>query len=207
MWSTLLTSNARDNLSPQRRGGADRILVCLYNITLLFLLFVPFSHSGEIYRWKDDKGVIHVTDDRSNIPAKYWEEERVKKEKLQDSSDTNVPMSKPAETPRTETPKEESGSKELFGDYPLEWWVSSFNEIKKNIADTEDKLDRERGFVSVFEGGRSYGKFFSKAEIAQYESYSADIPLSEERLRNLRSELAELQRKAAIYGVPRRVRE
>ncbi len=36
------------------------------------LFFLPlFSFAGEIYRWIDDKGVVHFTDDLSQIPAQY----------------------------------------------------------------------------------------------------------------------------------------
>ena len=44
-----------------------RILV----LSLLFLLTcVAFSHSA-VYRWTDDKGVVHFTDDYSQIPQKH----------------------------------------------------------------------------------------------------------------------------------------
>jgi hypothetical protein len=39
---------------------------------LLWLFFLPlFSFAGEIYRWIDEKGVVHFTDDLSQIPAQY----------------------------------------------------------------------------------------------------------------------------------------
>jgi predicted nucleic acid-binding Zn-ribbon protein len=44
---------------------------------ICFLLFFIFfltpsvSFSGEIYRWTDEKGTVHFTDDPSNIPERY----------------------------------------------------------------------------------------------------------------------------------------
>lgn len=47
---------------------------------LLFSLFLkaPYSSSEEVYRWTDEKGTIHFTDDASKIPERYRREtERV----------------------------------------------------------------------------------------------------------------------------------
>jgi len=40
---------------------------------ILFTLFLhnPYSFSGEIYRWTDEKGTVHLTDDPSQIPERY----------------------------------------------------------------------------------------------------------------------------------------
>ena len=39
-------------------------------ILALLLLFPAFSHA-DIYRWEDDAGTLHFTDDPSNIPSAY----------------------------------------------------------------------------------------------------------------------------------------
>ncbi len=188
------------NYLPQRRRENLILLV------LFFLVFPFLSDAAEIYRWTDDDGVIHVTDDRSQIPAKYWEEERVKKEEIKSSPSEAQPVKPAATSKPTETP-EEGDIREMFGDYPLEWWIYKFRDIRKNIAESQERVDREKNFVTVFEGGRRYGKIYTKEEIAQYESYKADIQVTEENLKNLNEELEELQRKARIYGVPKKFTE
>lgn len=35
------------------------------------LLMIPFLIHAEVYKWIDDKGTIHFTDDNSNVPEKY----------------------------------------------------------------------------------------------------------------------------------------
>lgn len=185
---------------PQRRR--ENLIV-----VVLFILIFPFlSNAAEIYRWTDDDGVIHVTDDRSQIPAKYWEEERVKKEEIKPSTNETQPVKPAAISKPTETP-EEGDIREMFGDYPLEWWIYKFRDIRKNIAESQERVDREKNFVTVFEGGKRYGKIYTKEEIAQYESYKADIQVTEEKLKSLNEELEELQRKARIYGVPKKFTE
>ena len=66
--------------------------------TILFILFfqIPDAFPGEIYRWKDDQGTIHFTDDLSKIPEQYidraeklkvWEEKLEEVEKQEERSD------------------------------------------------------------------------------------------------------------------------
>ena len=196
-----LRGGARGRYSASQRLSGGFIVV------VLFFLIIPFAANAvEIYRWTDDDGVVHVTDDRSQIPDKYWEEERVKKEEIEPSTNETQPVKPPAISKPTETPKE-GDIREMFGDYPLEWWIYKFRDIRKNIAESQERVDREKNFVTVFEGGRRYGKIYTKEETAQYESYKADIPVTEENLKNLNNELEELQRKARIYGVPKKVTE
>ena len=40
-------------------------------ILLTIFLQTPFSFSGEVYRWIDEMGTIHFTDDASTIPKQY----------------------------------------------------------------------------------------------------------------------------------------
>jgi predicted aspartyl protease len=40
-------------------------------VALLFLLATVEAASGQVYRWTDDEGVIHLTTDASRIPAKH----------------------------------------------------------------------------------------------------------------------------------------
>jgi len=44
---------------------------CLWTILITIFLHIPHSFSGEVYRWTDEKGSIHFTDDVSKIPKPY----------------------------------------------------------------------------------------------------------------------------------------
>ena len=57
--------------------------------TILFILFfqIPYAFPGEIYRWTDDRGTTHFTDDLSKIPEQYTdraEKLKVQEEKLEE---------------------------------------------------------------------------------------------------------------------------
>lgn len=172
-------------------------------IIAFVLIISPFSTSAEIYKWTDDEGVIHATDDPSNVPAKYWEKEKVKKEEVEPATSPEVQPVQPGQPgPAMETEK-----KELYGDYPLDWWTEKFKGLRKEIADNEDKRERAKSFITLIEGGRRYGQIFTKEEVSNYENYKKEIPVLEEKIKNLKDELEELQRKARLYGVPRNIRE
>ena len=47
---------------------------CLWAILITIFLHIPHSFSGEVYRWTDDKGTIHLTDDVSKIPERYGDQ-------------------------------------------------------------------------------------------------------------------------------------
>jgi len=44
-----------------------------YGISILLMMFftVSLAHAAEIYRWTDEKGTVHFTDDVSKIPEQY----------------------------------------------------------------------------------------------------------------------------------------
>lgn len=45
--------------------------IVLITTVIISSLLIPFLIHAEIYKWIDDKGNIHFTDDSSNIPEKY----------------------------------------------------------------------------------------------------------------------------------------
>jgi hypothetical protein len=47
------------------------VLFCFYCLHFLLFFQIPYSFSGEIHRWVDEKGTIHFTDDESKIPRQY----------------------------------------------------------------------------------------------------------------------------------------
>ena len=48
------------------------------------LLMIPFLGHAEVYKWVDEKGTVHFTDDNSRIPEKYGQQVE-KRSLLEDS--------------------------------------------------------------------------------------------------------------------------
>jgi predicted aspartyl protease len=59
-----------------KRNEKMRFIVPL--IIMMLAVLVPSSY-GEMYKWVDEKGVVHFTDDLSNIPEKYREDAETRK--------------------------------------------------------------------------------------------------------------------------------
>ena len=68
-------------------------------IILLILFFhIPYSFSGEVYRWTDEKGTIHLTDDVSKIPKRYSDQAEkieVQEETLKEVEKIEKPEERP----------------------------------------------------------------------------------------------------------------
>ena len=96
--------------------------------TTIFLP-APFLFSGEIYRWTDERGTVHFTDDVSKIPQKYSEEaERI--EVLEE-------MLK--ETERNRSPE---GKSDRVKDYleDLDKKIEVKKRMEKKISELEEEL-------------------------------------------------------------------
>ena len=55
----------------KRPSGTGTLVLWLFGGMLAIATFLAPSASADIYRWEDESGVIHFTDDLSAIPAKY----------------------------------------------------------------------------------------------------------------------------------------
>jgi clan AA aspartic protease (TIGR02281 family) len=70
-------------------------------LIILLAVFVPSSY-GDMYKWVDDKGAVHFTDDLSNIPEKYREDAETRKSPKETSAPQPRGISKPSSSPRVE---------------------------------------------------------------------------------------------------------
>jgi DNA repair exonuclease SbcCD ATPase subunit len=71
---------------------------CLWTILITIFLHISHSFSGEVYRWTDEKGTIHFTDDVSKIPKPYSDQaERieVQEETLKEVEKIGKPEERP----------------------------------------------------------------------------------------------------------------
>jgi len=65
------------------------------------LLMIPFLVYAEIYKWVDEKGTIHFTDDHSTIPEKH--REQAERSSLKEGTQKEKEYGKPEEEKKTES--------------------------------------------------------------------------------------------------------
>jgi clan AA aspartic protease (TIGR02281 family) len=80
--------------------GSEKMRLILFLIIML-TFFVPSSY-GEMYKWVDEKGTVHFTDDPSNIPEKYRQDAETRTPPKETST------SQPQEKPKPSLPKKVS---------------------------------------------------------------------------------------------------
>ena len=98
---------------------------------ILFSIFlhIPYTFSGEIYRWTDERGTVHFTDDVSKIPKPY--SDQVEKIEVQEETLREVE--------RIEKPEEKS---DRVKDYleNIEKKIEMKKSMEKKISELEEEL-------------------------------------------------------------------
>ena len=185
--------------------GAWAILFCLS-------FSIPFSFSGEIHRWTDEKGVVHFTDDISNVPAQYRnqvDKREVTEEILREverqivpgpgrgvSTETTKPPVKPEEKPDRVKEYLKTIEEKIEAKRTIEKKISMLEEERKAAEEQIKKLEKdEEENYPTMQPQRSRGRF-TPIETHHYQekvkltnrikSIKEEIATLEERLSNIR---------------------
>jgi peptidoglycan hydrolase CwlO-like protein len=107
---------------------------------ILFTVFsqIPYTFSGEVYRWTDEKGTIHFTDDVSKIPKPYSDQaERIE---VQEETLKEVEkIGKPEERPDRVKDYLENIEKKIEMKKNMEKKIS---ELEEELKSSEERLKR-----------------------------------------------------------------
>ena len=98
-------------------------------IFITLFLPAPFLFSGDIYRWTDESGTVHFTDDLSKIPEKF----------LKEAERREVPEEMLKETEKKGSPE---GKSERVKDYleDLDKKIEVKRGMEKRISELEEEL-------------------------------------------------------------------
>ena len=107
---------------------------------ILFSIFlnIPYAFSGEIYRWTDERGTVHFTDDVSKIPKPYSDQaERIE---VQEETLKEVEkIGKPEERPDRVKDYLENIEKKIEMKKNMEKKIS---ELEEELKSSEERLKR-----------------------------------------------------------------
>jgi len=115
--------------TPTRKNNWESITFFVWIIFLTFLFYTSFSFSEEVYRWIDEKGTIHLTDEASKIPERYLGQvERIK-----------VPEEILKAPERENKPLERSEWLKRYLE-DLEKKIEAKKELEKRVVELEEEL-------------------------------------------------------------------
>ena len=116
---------------------------------IFFILLILFSaefSSAEVYKWVDEKGGVHFTDDFIQIPEKYrtkvqsfgTSEERIET-KIESESLSNKKVEKTR--PREDTYRDQLGKGEEYWKGRVEEWNKKLKESQQKVNDLRVKYN------------------------------------------------------------------
>ena len=117
-----------------------RIIQSIILLVFLFFVMSPMSF-GEVYKWVDEKGVTHFTDDMTQVPERF----KPKAETIDTSeqkNDTRIEGESLVHTKKEDSYKDGLGRGE-------DYWKGLVEEWKNRLKEQQDKLGGLRAKYNV----------------------------------------------------------
>ncbi len=140
---------------------------------------------AQVYKWVDDSGTVHFTDDPAKVPEKYWdrveEKKTIREEGRKPFDEGRWPRRRVQQEPTDRFGRRES----WWRDRASKWWIqldnatSQYQRITKEIEEARKVLDKARN-----DGKRR--RYRRKIEHLQKEDkkYKAQIEEAKHMLNN-----------------------
>jgi hypothetical protein len=155
-------------------------------LSLLPGAFFPGSSLADIYRWEDDQGVIHFTDDPGEIPAKYRSRGKAVMQGPPPSGQPSLStIGAPASSPIV--PVLPGRGPDLRSGMPEpdpEDLQAEAQTLRSRISAKEtfiEGIDRKRSNILNPMGNR----FVSPEDLELYKKYSEELPKDRDRLKEM----------------------
>lgn len=145
---------------------------------------------ADTYRWVDDKGVIHFTDNPDRIPSKYLK-------RVQEVSSQESPAPIPQRQSQTAT---RDSSPDLPGGLSEQAWRSRFSALRAELKALKDELPVKREALDQFRRKRII--YQRPQDRSAYNQQMEKIERDEARISELEAQLAALDIEASRAGVP-----
>jgi hypothetical protein len=113
-------------------------------LVILGLILSSMAFGQEVYRWVDEKGIVHFTDDLSLVPEKYRNQVQ-RKEPLKEPAPTQPTPSQPASPKPKEPPKSKEAEsapeqRDILG-RGEEWWRAKANEWNEKFMTAQKNYE------------------------------------------------------------------
>lgn len=175
----------------KRPSGAAILALWLFGGILAFSPLLARPASADIYRWEDESGVIHFTDDLSAIPANYRGKSR---EILKTPPGAGQPslstMDAPASPPGpTFSPRPSNGETLDRPALPQDDDATLAEKLRAKI-DAKERFIRGVDEKQSLATNPYRNRLVTPSDLELYRKYKEELPSDRERLKELESRLA-----------------
>jgi len=108
---------------------------------ILFLCITELAF-GEVYKWVDEKGVVHFTDDIMQIPEKYRPQIKIL-EYPEEAIETRIENESPSQKTVEETQPKEEDYRDSVG-RGEEYWKGRVKEWNEKLREAQEKVGELR---------------------------------------------------------------
>ena len=114
------------------------------------LLVASVVSAQEIYRWTDEKGVAHFTDDPSLIPEKYRDQTKMEKIRTESPPPASQakPQTVPTGPPSVKAAGPSSGRKDVLG-RGEDWWKAQAKMWKEKLQTAQKNYETANAAVEA----------------------------------------------------------
>ncbi|WP_129126279.1 DUF4124 domain-containing protein [Geomonas oryzae] len=159
---------------------------------LILALLSPSPARAAFYQWTDAEGVVHFTDNRSNIPKQYLD--RARRVEVSDKATTVAP---PAGGTVRQEPQQKPAEP---GGHGERWWRDRYKALRSELKSLQDG---RAGKEQALEELRRKRTFFHKASDRQaINVMEADIAGDDAKISEMLNRIQALDLAAAQAGVP-----
>ena len=174
----------------KRPSGAANPALWLFGGMLAFSPLLAPPASADIYRWEDESGVIHFTDDPASIPEKFRGKSR---EILKTPPAAGKPsvstMGAPSSPPGPSlSPGPSSGETIDRPSLPQDDDATLAEKLRAKI-DAKERFVRGVDERQSLSSNPYRNRFVSPEDLELYKKYKEELPADRERLKDLESRL------------------
>lgn len=169
------------NRSTRSRSDSVRTLLA----GILFLLFCIPPAAADIYRWVDEQGTIHFTDELSNVPPAARKSATLQVREAPDSGGSLSVLGSPPPPPG------EAGPALSLPPLGAEDRGTDRDALRSEIEQLQAKIAAKEEHIQAVDDKRSLAvnplrnRFVEEADMDLYHKYQAELPADRERLRAL----------------------
>ncbi|GAB4367568.1 MAG: hypothetical protein Kow00128_12200 [Deltaproteobacteria bacterium] len=179
----------RSGRSTPPRAGRPLFLAVVS--VLAAVLWVSGPSSADIYRWVDDEGTIHFTDELSNVPPAERKSATLQVREAPGTGGSLSILHSPPPPGRRETGPENTGG------VPQATAPGTTPEaLRSRIEQLKAKIDAKERHIQAVDRKRSLAfnplrnRFVEEADLELYRKYQAELPADREELRALEDSLS-----------------